>query len=225
METLMELLRFNPRLPTEREWVRFYRRGSATPQSLGMEETAIHVKGLEPAALIPGYWKDGLLMPHRIEGLCHLRATFYKSELSGQIDPSQIKGRPSYLWTMRTRWPSLMHWFSADSIGILSPGWPSANHKITCNLSLKKKELKTLASGIINLARRFNQQEGMTRKEDKLPRRFFREVLQGTEKTIQHEDLEFMLKEYYQHWEMALRPLPHIYKMVKFKSGKERACV
>ena len=55
-----------------------------------------------------------------------------------------------------------------------------------------------MASGIINLAHSFNQQEGVTKKEDKLPRRFFREVLQGTEKTIQHEDLEFMLKEYYQ---------------------------
>jgi aldehyde:ferredoxin oxidoreductase len=55
-----------------------------------------------------------------------------------------------------------------------------------------------MASEIINLARAFNQREGVTKKDDKLPRRFFREVLQGTEKTIQHEDLEFMLKEYYQ---------------------------
>ena len=55
-----------------------------------------------------------------------------------------------------------------------------------------------MASGIINLARAFNQREGVTKKEDKLPRRFFREVLQETEKTIQPEDLEFMLKEYYQ---------------------------
>jgi aldehyde:ferredoxin oxidoreductase len=70
--------------------------------------------------------------------------------------------------------------------------------KSTCNLSLKKQELKNIASGIINLARTFNQREGLTKKEDKLPRRFFREVLQGTEKTIQPEDLNFMLKEYYQ---------------------------
>jgi aldehyde:ferredoxin oxidoreductase len=67
-----------------------------------------------------------------------------------------------------------------------------------CGISLKKRELKAMASEIINLARNFNQREGLTKKEDKLPRRFFREVLQGTEKTIQSEDLEFMLKEYYQ---------------------------
>jgi len=69
--------------------------------------------------------------------------------------------------------------------------------KSACNVSLKKKELKATASGIINLARIFNQREGVTKKEDKLPRRFFREVLQ-TGKTIQPKDLEFMLKEYYQ---------------------------
>jgi aldehyde:ferredoxin oxidoreductase len=54
-----------------------------------------------------------------------------------------------------------------------------------------------MASDIIQLARDFNGREGLTKKEDKLPRRFFREVLQGTGKTIQPKDLEFMLKEYY----------------------------
>jgi aldehyde:ferredoxin oxidoreductase len=48
------------------------------------------------------------------------------------------------------------------------------------------------------LARAFNQREGVTKKEDKLPRRFFREVLQETGKGIHPEDLKVMLKEYYQ---------------------------
>jgi aldehyde:ferredoxin oxidoreductase len=68
----------------------------------------------------------------------------------------------------------------------------------TCGFSLKKKNLKTIASQIINLARDFNHREGMTKKEDRLPRRFFREVLGKTAKTIRPEDLEIMLKEYYQ---------------------------
>jgi aldehyde:ferredoxin oxidoreductase len=54
-----------------------------------------------------------------------------------------------------------------------------------------------MASSIIALARSFNQQEGVTKKEDKLPNRFFREVLKGTGKSIQSSDLELMLKEYY----------------------------
>ena len=60
----------------------------------GMEETAIHVKGLEPAGFDPRVLKGmGLAYATSDRGACHLRATFYKSELSGQIDPNQIKGK------------------------------------------------------------------------------------------------------------------------------------
>jgi aldehyde:ferredoxin oxidoreductase len=166
----------------------------------GMEDKAIHVKGLEPAGFDPRVLKGmGLAYATSDRGACHLRATFYKSELSGQIDPNQIKGKAKlfvdYEDKMTLFDALILCRFYRDLIT-----WKDLQEiiKSTCNLSLKKKELKTTASGIINLARSFNQQEGVTRKEDKLPRRFFREVLQGTEKTIHPEDLQFMLKEYYQ---------------------------
>jgi len=166
----------------------------------GMEETAIHVKGLEPAGFDPRVLKGmGLAYATSDRGACHLRATFYKSELSGQIGPDQIKGKAKlfvdYEDKMTLFDALILCRFYRDLIT-----WKDLQEiiKSTCNLSLKKKELKTMASGIINLARAFNQQEGLTKKEDKLPRRFFREVLQETEKTIQPEDLKFMLKEYYQ---------------------------
>jgi aldehyde:ferredoxin oxidoreductase len=166
----------------------------------GMEDKAIHVKGLEPAGFDPRVLKGmGLAYATSDRGACHLRATFYKSELSGQIDPNQIKGKAKlfvdYEDKMTLFDALILCRFYRDLIT-----WKDLQEiiKSTCNLSLKKKELKTTASGIINLARSFNQQEGVTKKEDKLPRRFFREVLQGTEKTIHPEDLQFMLKEYYQ---------------------------
>jgi aldehyde:ferredoxin oxidoreductase len=141
----------------------------------------------------------GLAYATSDRGACHLRATFYKSELSGQIGPDQIKGKAKlfvdYEDKMTLFDALILCRFYRDLIT-----WEDLQEilKSTCNLSLKKQELKTIASGIINLARTFNQREGLTKKEDKLPRRFFREVLQGTEKTIQPEDLNFMLKEYYQ---------------------------
>ena len=166
----------------------------------GMEDKAIHVKGLEPAGFDPRVLKGmGLAYATSDRGACHLRATFYKSELSGQIDPNQIKGKAKlfvdYEDKMTLFDALILCRFYRDLIT-----WKDLQEiiKSTCNLSLKKKELKTTASGIINLARSFNQQEGVMKKDDKLPRRFFREVLQGTEKTIQPQDLEFMLKEYYQ---------------------------
>jgi aldehyde:ferredoxin oxidoreductase len=166
----------------------------------GMEEKAIHVKGLEPAGFDPRVLKGmGLAYATSDRGACHLRATFYKSELSGQIGPDQIKGKAKlfvdYEDKMTLFDALILCRFYRDLIT-----WEDLQEilKFTCNLSLRKKELKRMASGIINLARTFNQQEGVTKKEDKLPRRFFREVLQGTEKNIQPEDLHFMLKEYYQ---------------------------
>ena len=165
-----------------------------------MEEEAIHVKGLEPAGFDPRVLKGmGLAYATSDRGACHLRATFYKSELSGQIDPNQVKGKAKlfvdYEDKMTLFDALILCRFYRDLIT-----WKDLQEMIksTCKLSLKKKELKATASGIINLARMFNQREGVTKKEDKLPRRFFREVLQETGKTIQTKDLEFMLKEYYQ---------------------------
>jgi aldehyde:ferredoxin oxidoreductase len=166
----------------------------------GMEEDAIHVKGLEPAGFDPRVLKGmGLAYATSDRGACHLRATFYKSELSGQIDPNQIKGKAKlfvdYEDKMTLFDALILCRFYRDLIT-----WKDLQDivKFSCGLSLNKKSLKTIASGIINLARAFNHQEGMTKKEDKLPHRFFREVLKETGKSIQSEDLEFMLKEYYQ---------------------------
>jgi len=165
-----------------------------------MEEEAIHVKGLEPAGFDPRVLKGmGLAYATSDRGACHLRATFYKSELSGQIAPDQIKGKAKlfvdYEDKMTLFDALILCRFYRDLIT-----WKDLQEMIksTCGLSLKKEELKTIASGITNLARAFNQREGMTKKEDKLPRRFFREVLQETGKAIQPKDLEVMLKEYYQ---------------------------
>ena len=166
----------------------------------GMEEIAIHVKGLEPAGFDPRVLKGmGLAYATSDRGACHLRATFYKSELSGQIPPDQIKGKAKlfvdYEDKMTLFDALILCRFYRDLIT-----WKDLEEiiKSTCDLSFKKKGLKVMASEITNLARAFNQREGVTKKEDKLPRRFFREVLQETGKTIQPMDLEVMLKEYYQ---------------------------
>ena len=165
-----------------------------------MEEEAIHVKGLEPAGFDPRVLKGmGLAYATSDRGACHLRATFYKSELSGQIDPNQIKGKAKlfvdYEDKMTLFDALILCRFYRDLIT-----WKDLQEIIqsSCGFSVNRKSLKTMASGIINLTRAFNQQEGVTKKEDKLPRRFFREVLQGTGKTIQPQDLKVMLKEYYQ---------------------------
>jgi aldehyde:ferredoxin oxidoreductase len=166
----------------------------------GMENEAIHVKGLEPAGFDPRVLKGmGLAYATSDRGACHLRATFYKSELSGQIDPEQIRGKArlfiDYEDKMTLFDALILCRFYRDLIT-----WTDLEEilRATCGPSLKKKDLKKIASHIINLARDFNRQEGVRKKDDKLPRRFFREVLQETGKTIRPDELGVMLKEYYQ---------------------------
>ena len=165
----------------------------------GMEDQAIHVKGLEPAGFDPRVLKGmGLAYATSDRGACHLRATFYKSELSGQIHPDKIKGKAKLFVDYEDKMTLfdvlILCRFYRDLIT-----WKNLQEilRASCGISLSRRGLKGIASDIINLARSFNQREGVTRKEDKLPRRFFREVLGETRKTIRPEDLERMLKEYY----------------------------
>ncbi len=67
-------------------------RGAA--ERLGMEDIAIHVKGLEPGGFDPRVLKGmGLSYATSARGACHLRGTFYKAELSGEIAKDQIEGK------------------------------------------------------------------------------------------------------------------------------------
>jgi len=166
----------------------------------GMENEAIHVKGLEPAGFDPRVLKGmGLAYATSDRGACHLRATFYKSELSGQINPEQIRGKArlfiDYEDKMTLFDALILCRFYRDLIT-----WTDLEEilRATCGPVLKKKDLKKIASNIINLAKKFNWQEGVRKKDDKLPRRFFREVLGETRKTIRPDELKVMLKEYYQ---------------------------
>ena len=60
----------------------------------GLEDIAIHVKGMEPAGYDPRVLKGmGLGYATSDRGACHLRATFYKPELAKMIDPDQIEGK------------------------------------------------------------------------------------------------------------------------------------
>lgn len=165
----------------------------------GMEKEAVHVKGLEPAGFDPRVLKGmGLAYATSDRGACHLRATFYKSELSGQIDPAEIEGKAKLFVDYEDKmtifdalilcrfYRDLITWNDLEDI-----------IKFTCGLSLKKNDLKAMASRIINLARSFNRQEGVRRRDDRLPRRFYKEVLKETGKAMDQKDLDFMVNEYY----------------------------
>lgn len=69
--------------------------------------------------------------------------------------------------------------------------------EVTTGLKLDEAQLIKISSTIQNATRRFNLREGITPKDDTLPKRYFDEPLGKDGKTIRREDLQRMLMDYY----------------------------
>jgi aldehyde:ferredoxin oxidoreductase len=164
----------------------------------GMEDVAIHVKGMEPSAYDPRVLKGmGLAFATSDRGACHLRSTVFKAELSGQIAPDQIEGKAEICMDYEDRltlqdalivcrfYRDIYVW---DILPKIIRG--------TTGMILDQRGLKKIAANIRDISQRFNRREGITRKEDTLPERFFTEPVSGG-KVIRRSELDKMLQEYY----------------------------
>jgi aldehyde:ferredoxin oxidoreductase len=165
----------------------------------GMEDVAIHVKGLEPAGFDPRTLKGmGLGYAVSPRGACHMRATFYKPELFGQIPPEQIKGKAELFKDYEDRltlmdclivcrfYRDLYMWDEMAKIVELTTG-----------MQLDQKGMEKAADHVVSIVREFNLREGMTLTEESLPERFSKEPLENGD-VITPEELETMRSEYYE---------------------------
>jgi aldehyde:ferredoxin oxidoreductase len=179
-----------------------------------LEEIAVHAKGLEPAGYDPRVLKGmGLAYATSDRGACHLRATFYKPELSGIISPEQIDGKAEVFVDFEDRltlfdalifcrfYRDMYVWDQlAEVVGMVT------------GLDVDKRRLQEMASGISTLVRRFNIREGMRPEDDSLSAGLFRK-LKGAQKQLTQDELTYMLKDYYQlrGWnETGVPPNPDI---------------
>jgi len=165
----------------------------------GLEDLAIHVKGLEPPGYEPRILKGmGLAYATSDRGACHLRATFYKAELSGMMSPEQIEGKAEMLIDFEDRhtlFDSLILCrFFRDLYG-----WEELSLIINAatGIELDKKQLQKMAQTITNKAREFNIREGMSEADDTLPKRFFEEKLEDSGKVLLRSEFDKMLSDYY----------------------------
>ena len=164
----------------------------------GLEDIAVHVKGMEPAGYDPRVFKGmGLGYATSDRGACHLRATFYKAELSGVIKPEQIEGKAEIFLDYENRlllfdtlilcrfFRDLYTWENLEKI----------IHAVT-GMETSKDILKGIATNIANLVRRFNLQEGLRREDDKLSKGLHAPLL-DSRRTITEDEMDFMVKDYY----------------------------
>jgi aldehyde:ferredoxin oxidoreductase len=169
-------------------------------RELGLDDLAVHVKGMEPAGYDPRVLKGmGLAYATSDRGACHLRATFYKPELSGMIEPDAIEGKAKLFIDFEDRLTlfdtMILCRFFRDLIG-----WPelAAMVKALVGEDLTQEQLSRLAAGITDNTRRFNLREGLTAKDDTLPPRLMKEPIgENKEYLITEAELKQLVADYY----------------------------
>ena len=167
----------------------------------GLEDFAIHVKGLEPAGYDPRFFKGmGLAYATSDRGACHLRSTFFRAEISGMIPPDKIEGKAEMFIDYEDRltlqdslvlcrfYRDLYLWDELVKIV-----------RITTGMDIDEKGLEAIAGRIQDGTRTFNINEGLVRDHDNLPSRFFNEPLKigKGEHGIAREELEKLKDDYY----------------------------
>lgn len=166
----------------------------------GLEDLAIHVKGLEPPGYDPRVLKGmGLGYVTSDRGACHLRATFYKPELAGIIPPEQVEGKAKVF----IEWEDRLTMMDALIICRFFRDlylWPEMSLivKATTGMELDEQQSRGITSNIANKVREFNLREGMKNTDETLPKRFFEEQLQDSGKLLPKAEFDKMLSDYYE---------------------------
>ncbi len=165
----------------------------------GMESQAVHVKGLEPAGYDPRVLKGmGLAYASSDRGACHLRATFYKPELSNLIPADQIEGKAE----MFVEWEDRLTIFDTLILCRFYRDlyqWEELSTIIrsVTGLDLDVAAMRRIAARVSDNTRRFNLREGLRPEDDRLPRRFHTEALPEQGGLISEENMSTLLSEYF----------------------------
>jgi aldehyde:ferredoxin oxidoreductase len=164
----------------------------------GLEDIAIHVKGLEPAGYDPRALKGmGLAYATAGRGACHMRGTILRAELTGMIEPDEIKGKAELYVDFEDRHTIFDCLVLCRFYRDLYP-WDEMRTLIEALTGLDRDQasLEKIAADITTMVRQFNLREGMDPAEDKLPSRLYKEAL-TTGQAISEADLNYMLQDYY----------------------------
>jgi aldehyde:ferredoxin oxidoreductase len=166
--------------------------------SFGMSDWIITTKGLDPAGYEPRRLK-GMALSYAVSarGGCHLRATFYKPELAGQLEGMDDE---EYVDTY-IDWEDRM--LLADSLvmcrfyrDFLSWDYIVSAASQLNGEPLTKSELQALSTDVTTRIRRLNLAMGMTPADDTVAERFFKEST-DVNPPLDRQELENRVKVYW----------------------------
>jgi aldehyde:ferredoxin oxidoreductase len=168
----------------------------AIPEVKGI---AVHVKGMEPAGYDPRKMKGmGLGFATAARGACHLRATFYKPEMIGLIDPRTIEGKPELFidWEDRLLIMDTLIYcrFYRDMVQ-----WPYLTQVVNAAIGTDYSEgdLHRVANTIITETHRFNDARGFGIEQERLPEWVSETPMEDTGWTFPQAEMDVMRDEYY----------------------------
>ncbi len=167
----------------------------------GLPEVAMQVKGLEIPAYDPrGVQGHGLGYATSSRGGCHLRSYLIGPEILGSpvlIDRDKTEGKADLVILYQNLSAAMdsmvvcrftnFAWTVDDYAEMLSAG---------TGLEISGRELLKIGERIYNLERMFNNREGFTPEDDKLPKRFSTSLPEGNSRNRVSHSNE-LLGEYY----------------------------
>ncbi len=168
-------------------------------EKLGLQDLAVHVKGLEPAGYDPRSL-PGMRLGYAVSsrGACHLRSSFYMAEISGDAS-EDLKQKTDEFVNFENR-NTLEDCLIICRFYQKFIGWEGMKTIVEAATGMSKsvEELKELASEVTTQIKRFNIREGWTPEEDTLPARLFEEAIGPDDDwTADKDELRTMLSEYY----------------------------
>jgi len=171
-------------------------RGAAA--ELGMEDEAIHVKGMEPAGYDPRALRGmGLAYATSPRGACHLRATFYKPILAGVTQGLDAPDTARlfidfedrlFLYDCLVMCRFYRDWLSWEDLAVLTGELGGETISVA--------DLKDLAASLLTRVRRLNFAMGLSSVDDWLPARFLTEPLDD-KPPVDEKELRGQLTAYY----------------------------
>ena len=170
-------------------------------QEYGLKGVAVHVKGMEPAGYDPRVMKGmGLGFATATRGACHLRATMYKPELIGVIDPQAIEGKAAIYcdWEDRlTIMDTLLYCrFYRDLVQ-----WPYITAVVNAAIGTDYSEddMHRIANRIVTMSHDFNAARGIGRESERLPDWVSDKPMEDEGAlAFPQAEMEYMLADYYE---------------------------
>jgi len=169
---------------------------------LGLEDIAVHVKGLEPPGYDPRAY-NGMALSYAIgvRGADHLRSAAYGAESAGISDRFAVLGKGAFVKDQEDKLAII------DSMIVCcfvrgAYEWDDLARLYThaTGIEMTVDDLRTAAMRIIDRARLFSTREGIGRKDDALPK-IFHELpfSEGASRNhvVVKADLDKMVEDYY----------------------------